>query len=281
MGQSRAGPNYGGIVDRRARVLRIDGLDHRPLALLFTYSCHATTKAGSEGFISPDYPGIARSEIEARLECPALFMQGCCGNIRPAILSPEGGFTSASVEQLAACGKELGAEVCRVAESLCTHPAMGLESRLLEIQVPFGEVLDLQSLTEIATASYEPHVRYIADWADEVIEKVREGSLPAAKRTEMQMVRIGPLCCVGIPGEPVQEIGHAIEKAYRGALGSQDIWPVGYVNDEIGYLCTDLHHQQGGYEPGTAYRFYNEPAPFVNEERAIVEAAGQLFGKQG
>src|SRR5262249_2122236 len=94
--------------------------------------------------------------------------------------------------------------------------------------------------------------------------------------TEMQRLRIGPLALVSIPGEPFQEIGHAIEKQNRGALGTSGIWPVGYANDEIGYLCTDRAYVEGGYEPG-AYVYYGRPAPFRGEEALIGEKAAELL----
>ena len=96
--------NYGGIVDRRARLLRIDKADGSPLAVLFHYSCHPTTKGGKDGMMSPDYPGIARTSIENQLGCHALYMPGCFGNVRPAIIDKQtGGFGNATKEQLDAC----------------------------------------------------------------------------------------------------------------------------------------------------------------------------------
>src|SRR5438552_2807931 len=55
-----------------------------------------------------------------------------------------------------------------------------------------------------------------------------------------------------------------------------DLWPVGYANDEIGYLCTDRSYVEGGYEPG-AYVYYGRPAPFKGEEALIVETAARLL----
>ena len=55
--------NEAGVVDRRVRVLSVDDDDSRPVAVLFHYSCHPTTKGGNEGYISYDYPGIARDVL--------------------------------------------------------------------------------------------------------------------------------------------------------------------------------------------------------------------------
>ena len=104
---------------------------------------------------------------------------------------------------------------------------------------------------------------------------IASNSMPEARATEMQLISVGPLTMVTIPGEPVQEIGHAIEKRLKGELDAHDIWPVGYANDEIGYLCTNLHYTEGGYEP-QAYPYYGEPARFQDEEQVIVDAATEL-----
>jgi hypothetical protein len=115
-----------------------------------------------------------------------------------------------------------------------------------------------------------------------MLEQLKEGELPTEERSTMQMVRVGPLEIITIPGEPVQEIGHAIERKLIGQTGIDEVWPVGYTNDMVGYLCTQRHHEEGGYEPG-AYPYFDKPAPFDEEERHIVETAERLgtLGKQG
>jgi hypothetical protein len=268
--------NYGALVDRRVRVLRVERGDGSPLAVLFHYSCHPTTKSGSEGLISSDYPGIARARIERELACTALYMPGCFANIRPAILRPNRGFGSATAEELVACGEELGREVVRVARSLRATDAGPVAARRIAFEMPFGETKPLEELEQMAADDSERGRNLTGPWARRVLEQKRANALPSGEPTEMQSLRIGPLALVSIPGEPFQEIGHAIEKQNRGALGTTGIWPVGYTNDGIGYLCTDRAYTEGGYEPG-AYVYYGRPAPFRGEEALIVETAARLL----
>jgi hypothetical protein len=268
--------NFGGIVDRRARALLVEYEDGSPLAVLFHYSCHPTAKSGSEGEISPDYPGVARRVIEERMGCKALYLAGCFGNVRPAIVNEKGGFGSATPEQLEELGGELGNEVARVAESLRATPRSGMAFRCRDLDIPFGKPDPKEQLEEMAADTETDRGRLLTGpWARKVLEMIATDSVPSAKHTEMQLVRVGPLGCVSIPGEPVQEIGHAIEKRLRGKLDVEDIWPVGYGNEDVGYLCTPRHHEEGGYEP-TAYPYYGEPARFQGEERAILETAEAL-----
>ncbi len=268
--------NFGGIVDRRARVLRVEAEDGTPLAVLFHYSCHTTTKSGSDGYMSPDYAGIARRVIEEAIGCKALFLAGCFGNIRPAVVDPETGrFKSASKAELDACGEELGREVARVAENLKTRRSSQLEARRADVRISFGAHDPVEKLRAIASDESARGRLLIGPWANQVLEMIESGGIPDSRATEMQLMAVGPLTCVTIPGEPVQEIGHAIEKRLRGMVDADDVWPVGYANDEIGYLCSDRHYEEGGYEPN-AYPYYGEPARFQGEEQTIVQTAESL-----
>ena len=103
-GNTAMRPNRQGIVDKRVRVLRVDPasapapvgtLGSRPLpqsdplAVLFSYVCHATTLGGDNYRFSADYPGSARRVVEGVYQAnggagaKALFLPGCFGNIRP------------------------------------------------------------------------------------------------------------------------------------------------------------------------------------------------------
>ncbi len=265
--------NYGGIVDRRVRVLHVTAEDGTPLAALFHYSCHPTTLSGSNGLISPDFPGIARRRIERVLGCKALFLGGCFGNIRPAILSETGGFASATKEQLDACGYELGDEVCRVALGLHSESAEGVCARRTDMALPYGDLMPESKLKEMAADESQRGRLLTGPWAKRVLEMAASDAVPSEKPTEMQMMRVGPLMLVAIPGEPVQEIGHAMEKRLRDV--SVDVWPVGYANDEVGYLCTERQYEEGGYEPN-AFLYYGEPARFQGEETVILDTADAL-----
>lgn len=267
--------NYGMLVDRRVRVLRVDGADGKPLSVLFHYSCHPTTFSGSKGYISYDYPGIARSLVEKELNCQALFLAGCFGNVRPAILTENGGFGSANKEQLDACGEELGHEVVRVAGWLQTRAVSGISAKCVAVDMPYGEPMAEAQMKEWAAEDSDRGRLLTGPWARHVLEMLAGDGIPESRATEMQRLSVGPITLVSIPGEPVQEIGHAMEKQFRTAMKAEDLWPVGYANDEMGYLCTERQYSEGGYEPN-AYPYYGDPAPYKNEEAVILDGTGRL-----
>jgi hypothetical protein len=288
--------NHAGVVDRRARVLRLDRTDGSPLAVAFHYSCHPTTKNGSDGSISPDYPGIARAYVERELNTRALFLPGCFGNIRPLLLNEQGGFASATPEELDAIGRTLGQTVCAAARFTRTVAEDRLAIAERDLFLPFGEMKPTAELEQMAQLTTPVGVALHAPWARRALDIARSGNKPAGEASIMQAARIGPLEIVTIPGEPAQEIGHDIEATLAGAhrvpgtpdpqLSPQppvapdphEIWPVGYTNDQLGYLCTPRMYPEGGYEPN-AYVVYDRPAPYHDEQRRIVDTAAALHAQ--
>jgi hypothetical protein len=244
------------------------------MAILFHYTCHPTSKSGSEGIISPDYPGFARTEIEETLGCPALFLPGCFGNIRPNVTDEDGTFSFATETQLQELGHELAQSVCHTALSTRTVTDEHLSARQTTLILPYTAIAPPSELKAIIDdpKAHELHRM----WAKKLLEQQRTSQIPNDCYTEMMGIRVGPLQLVAIPGEPVLEIGQAIERRYRPKTGAREIWPVGYANDMIGYLCTKRHYLEGGYEPN-AYPYCNQPASFDDEERRIVDAADSLI----
>jgi hypothetical protein len=261
-------PNAAGIVDRRVRVLRVDKADGAPLAVLFHYSCHPTALRGADGAISSDFPGAARAMIESELGCPALFLPGCFGNIRPNLVTAKGTFRSATPEQLEELGRELSRAVCATARATMTGETSSLKAGESDVTLPFAAPPSTDELTKLAETGGDALVRA---WAKQMLSRTDE--LPESESSMMQAVQIGPLAIVSIPGEPVQEIGHDIERRLRDHV--LDTWPIGYTNDMLGYLCTERMKTEGGYEP-TAYPYFNRAAGFGNEATILAETAERL-----
>jgi hypothetical protein len=262
-------------VDRRVRVLRIDRLDRSVLATMFHYACHATALSGLRGLISPDYPGPARDVIEATVGGTALYLPGCGGDLRP-VLDEADGDESAARLRLDECGRMLGDEVCRVVEGIVTSHHESVHAVRTDVDFPFGSPLPENTLRALASEDSDLGRRLTGPWARKVLQLIETRSMPDVKRTEMQAISVGPLTCVGIPGEPLQAVGRSLEEGLLPVLGGRAIWPVGYANDLLGYFCADQQYEEGGYEP-SAYPFYDEPAPFRGEGRVILDTATRLL----
>ena len=154
-GNTAMRPNRQGVVDKRVRVLRVDPASapapdgtlggrplpqSDPLAVLFSYVCHATTMGSDNYRFSADYPGSARRVVEGVYQANgaagtrALFLPGCFGNIRPHLLRPDESFRGATGPR--ATGNrppprlggraDGGARRQRAGHGDCRRPARGL-----------------------------------------------------------------------------------------------------------------------------------------------------------
>jgi hypothetical protein len=105
-----------------------------------------------------------------------------------------------------------------------------------------------------------------AEWARIVLGKMARGPLPTEIEIEVQALRIGDVCIVGMPGEVFSEIGFQIEETIAGPA-----LVLGYSNGNVGYLCTQASYAGGGYEPSFSWMLYVHPAQFEpsNEHRLV------------
>jgi hypothetical protein len=72
--------------------------------------------------------------------------------------------------------------------------------------------------------------------------------IPGSVRSEIQVLRIGDIYILGLPGEVLVEVGLQIKK--RAKL--ENLFIVTLSNDAIGYVCHSPAYDEGGYEPAGA-----------------------------
>ena len=73
-----------GPVDRSVPVLRVDGTDGAPIAVVFGYACHNTTLQDPFVRYHGDYAGVAQAALEQRHPgTAALFVAGCGADVNP------------------------------------------------------------------------------------------------------------------------------------------------------------------------------------------------------
>ena len=103
------GRNWGGVVDREVQVLRIDGVDGKPLAAVVDYACHPIVVGPDNDLITPDFPGVVKQVVEQSTGAPCLYLQGAAGNIGPI-----DGVASGGVHAYKRLGAILGLEASRI-----------------------------------------------------------------------------------------------------------------------------------------------------------------------
>ena len=272
-------PNPDGPVDRRVRVIRIDGEGPEPLAVLFYYTCHATVLGGANTRISGDYPGAAQRAVEEIYGrgTTAIFLPGCFGNVRPHLTGPDGRFRAGTDEELERIGRSLGAEVVDVSENIALpfrsppeRKKAGrntLAAASSKIRLPY---MDLPSNRKLKEMCRKQGARY-PEWYPLLLARKKQGYA----NPEISALRIGGTTLVSLPGEIMLEIGQQVE---TGLAGNTIV--LGYTNGNAGYLCTQRAYDEGGYEPTCFFRTYLHPAPFTRDTEKILVRTGIRTGKK-
>ena len=301
-GQQRIvlGRNYGGFVDHELPVARIDDEHERPIAILVNYPCHPTIMAHRNKLLTPDFPGPLRRVVEANVGGLCLFLQGCAGDRHPRESFSSNGTDYRKV------GTLLGLEAAKVAIGLTTLPKNEKLVEVLESGAelgiyedtpgpePDGTVTVVTRTVELPLIDLPTLEEADADLATKaaVLAEARRGGDDAeirargyiAKRasmqrslvvryqgqmtasTEIQVIRIGGLALVAMPGEPFAEVGVEIRRRSGFAVTMVS----GYSNGEIGYVPMRSDYKNGGYG------VWNSPmAPGAAEQ--LIEAAGDLL----
>ena len=240
-----------GPLDPSVGVVLIESLDGATRTVLVNFACHPVT-VQAQPYLSADFPGVAMAMVEHSLpRCTnALFLQGACGNLNPIRNTTD----FADVERY---GLMLGGEVVKIAAQLSATdaPTVGAKvtarSEIIELAVrdlparpALQQAYDEASHRLSATTDSAEQALRLSEvrLAEEALVLIDRGSAPIA--AEIQIIGIGDLALVALPGEPFVELGLAI----RQQSPARHTFVIGYANDYIGYLPTPEAWEQGGYE---------------------------------
>ena len=263
------GENPAGPVDHEVRVIRVDNLAGRPIAVVFAHGCHTVTMGPRCMNYSPDYPGPARRMIEQHTGCLSLFLQANGGNINP--ITGVGGQADDS-ESKHRLGGILGGEVVRVLSGIYTHtergprvffgmlskaamyprvpiqsePEQPLRAREVEIQLPlypFPSLAEARELERRYRGELDRHLRqgtrgallnvgYVFHrWSKNLLAAVESGRPPAVTG-RIQVLAMGGLAIASFPGETFAEAG--LEVKQRSPFPATVF--LGYGNGAVSYL---------------------------------------------
>ena len=231
------GPNPDGPVDRTVPVLCIEAPDGKVRGVVFGVSCHAVTLGSKWNKVSGDFPSYARKYIERELPgVTSLFVQNC-----GADANPEPRSTANQDEIVQKQGKQLGAEVCRVAAGPLEAIRGPLRTAYETVSLPLQPAPSARQLAELAEGPFwqSHNARRICD------AQTRGEPLPTHYAAPLALWQFGnDLTLVAISGEVVCDYVPLV----RDALGTEQVWVAGYSNEVFGYLPSARIVGEGGYE---------------------------------
>jgi neutral ceramidase len=302
-GSTILGRNTEADCDRSVSVIRFEHLDGRPLATVVNFACHPVVVGPDVPEASSDFVGVMRKEIRDLTGGDCLFLQGCAGNISPLecfheIAGPEIEFGNRLGLAAMSAWSEARTHRSRLERSEYrsavpialyrwvpdgfTDTTLGYAVKDVEIPLDRPPTLDairtLRAQLEAQVAQLKSEgagperwnpVEIHSVWARKVEDLVEAGLVPTSLRTIVQVLRVGPIAIVGLPGEPFNEIGSRI----KAASPAEFTITCGYTNDAVGYLPTSEEHSFGGYEVAMNHRHYGNPSPISRGVDTILQAA--------
>jgi neutral ceramidase len=198
-----------GPMDRTLALVSFRDADNQAVASLFHLACHAVSIYPSNPAISADWPGAASLALNATLGGESLFLQGCCGDINP--------------------WRRGEPAVAKMAEGLAAKAQIASRYAAKLVPAPLQVAAATVNLPLTAEAGK------------------RIGNMVVA--AEIQVIVCGPLAIVGLPGEPMTELGMSI----REKSPFPQTLVLGYTNGNgAHYVGMPGEKARGGYEAGVA-----------------------------
>jgi hypothetical protein len=220
-------------VDPTVMILRVDGEDGKPIAVLVNYACHAVVLGPENLQYSADWPGEMARTVEAAYPgAVCLFLQGGAGNINPYYDKTP--LIENAVGLMRETGRTVGNEVLRVMPSIQTHslPDASLQVARDNLRFPGRwnrqKVLSGVSLPQLSFDSRDRIERATAPWYDGPVTTLLLGR---------------EFAFVGVPAEIFVDFQVDI----RARVRDFPIFFGGYTNGNLGYVPTIKAAVDGGY----------------------------------
>ncbi|MEA3224452.1 MAG: neutral/alkaline non-lysosomal ceramidase N-terminal domain-containing protein [Planctomycetota bacterium] len=205
-----------GPIDPETWILRVENSDGQIVGSLVNFACHAVSGSGFEYWfysISTDFPGETTRIVEQAEGGICLFAPGTSGNIVPLKRGKEARFE---------IGKAIAGEAIRRLQFVRTTDDVKIEAMRTEVTIPLKQDLSPDRIMD--AGEDKKHLT-----------------------TEFQILKLGDVYILALPGEVLVEIGLEIKRK----AGIQKLLIIALANDPIGYVCHGEAYDEGGYESGT------------------------------
>ncbi len=277
IGSNRNDP-VNGPADDEVTILRVDGAEGQPLAVLMNYGCHPTVLGPSNLALSADYPGAARAVLSKTMPHTAfLFTNGASGDVSTRFTRRGQDF-----DEVERVGRILAGEVLKQLQLITPVQNAALTGRVSPVKLalrplPSIEVVQtqldqLQAELEDMRRMNQPHgeIRKAITRVEgaQVQKAMAQGYANAAFiETQVQAIRVGPLALLALPGEPFAST--VLEIKAKSPI--QPTAVVSYGNDYRGYFPDEASIAAGTYEALTSPFYESAAAQLAQTGLALLQ----------
>ena len=225
-----------GPIDPEVCVLKVENMAGEIIASLVNFGCHPVSiYPHLSTAVSADYPAFVTSVVERAEGGLCLFTLGLAGDAVPF---------DRGVLPRRQIGRAIGGEALRRLQFITTK----------------ADVTVSGLKTEVVFPTKKPAA----------VNAGSEDKIPEPVISEIQVLRLGNIYILGLPGEVLVEVGLQIKKR----AGLEKLFIVTLSNDAIGYVCHSAAYDEGGYEPTSATKLA-KGAGEIMIERAL-KLIGQI-----
>jgi len=229
-----------GPIDPEVCVLRVENMAGEIFASMVNFGCHPVSiYPFLSTAVSADYPAFVTSVVERAEGGLCLFTLGLAGDAVPY---------DRGILPRRQIGRAVGGEALRRLQFVTTTSNVTLSAIKKEVEFP----------------TKRPTAEKVSD----------DDKIPDPVMTEIQVLRLGDIYILGLPGEVLVEVGLKIKER----AGLENLFIVTLSNDAIGYVCHSDAYDEGGYEPAGATNLAKGAGEIMIEK--ALELIGQIKQKR-
>lgn len=243
-----------GPFDPQLSVLRLDAENGKPLAALVNFGCHPTVMGYENRLISADFPGACRKMLRDRYpEMVMVYTNGASGDVSTRFTRRGQNF--AEVERM---GGILCGAIFQALETTQPLNDTTLASYTTPVHLPLRafpspeeadrSAAELKAKLEALRADGAPpgEIRKAVTRIEGAEGQRTMAAAYHGKRhiiTQVQVLRIGEMALVGLPGEPFSRTVLQLK-----AASQAPVIVISYANDYRGYFPDRVSVEAGTYE---------------------------------
>ncbi len=269
----------GGPQDEVLQTLVLETAEGETVATLSCYNCHAVVLGPVNLLFSGDFPGAFCRQMEAHLGGVSLYLQGCCGDIDPALNREAWG--TGTFDDCERIGRQLVDAAVGSVEGLPRRAEVAVcgssSFPIFELKPPPEglKAMDAAFRREFDDARNEEAkvcAKAMVEWTTDLQALVAAGrGIPPIEAT-VTALTIGEVALVGLPFEVYTQIGLDI----KANPWARHTMVLGYSNGLFGYCATDDARRKGGYGPDSSHRWFPTlPTPLPDGADAILIQAAK------